>query len=149
MKHKKTWKLSAYFTVEASYVLPLAMGVFFFCVGVLLYVSDRCIWYENMMRRAVVIQMEMDTARNHEIVLMPTLNTAKLNATWSRQGDELILISKGVEKSNYTANRLLGAKGHPGTDYEMRMSVFDPVREVRSRRRMKLMMEKGLEGMEK
>lgn len=140
---KKHVKWNAYLTVEASYIMPLAMGTFLFCVGMFLYFSDRCILYQNMLRRGVVAQMEMDEQPDHVIGLMPVFNIKEQRMTWSKETGKVIVEMKGRENDNYTGNGMLGVRGKLGTASRMELPVYDPEKLLWERKRMKYVLEKG------
>lgn len=138
-------KWNAYLTIEASYILPLAMGSFLFCVGMLLYFSDRCILYQNMLRRGVVAQMAMDEDVDHTIGLMPVFNVEEQKANWSKEKDKVIVEMSGSEHDNYSGNGLLGVNGRLGTGKRVELPVYNPEKLLWERRRLKYLVEKGVD----
>jgi len=136
-------RLPAYFTVEASFVMPLSVGLFLFCMGLFFYSYDRGILFQNMLRRGVVAQMAMDVEADHTISLLPVWNLEQQEITWSKESDYIRVGAVGREHGVYSQNGLLSAGGIFVTDYEMELPIYEPVKHIRNARKLAWVLEQA------
>lgn len=136
MKKRKMVTVTASVTVETALVIPLVWSIFFFGIGVFFYAYDSGILYENMMRLGVVQQMMMDEERERIITLFPDFYLAEEEILVDCLEDEIVLEAYGEESGLYLWNR---ATVH----FQDTLSIYNPVEQVRSRRKMQQILENG------
>lgn len=141
---KKSWlkewrkiRCHAYLTVEASYVLPLAIGVVFFCMAMFFFIYDRGVIYQNMLRQGVVTQMEQDEEKaEHEITMFPTMSLQKEQLSMERGNGEIRVGSSATQKNPLKNLGFMPVKKTFTSEAQATLPIYDPVEHLRGIRRV-------------
>lgn len=139
----------AYMTVEASYVIPMAIGVTLFCIGMFLFVYDRGVIYQNMLRQGIVMQRETDEEKTeHEIELLPTMSLQSDQIIVERGQTEITVSSMAVQKNPLGNWSFMPTQRVFQSSSQHNLPIFDPVKRVRTIRRTIWFAEKAGEILE-
>lgn len=126
----------AYMTVEAAYVLPMAIGVFLFCMGMFFFVYDRGVLYQNMLRQGIVMQMESDEEKDqHEISLLPTMNLQSQNLSVERGEEEIRVSCSAIQRNPLKNLSFMPIYKNFESSAQTTLPEFDPVEHLRDIRK--------------
>ena len=142
-------RCSASMTVEASYVIPMAIGVLFFCIGMLFFAYDRGVIYQNMLRLGIVMQMEPDEEKmEHEIELFPTLRLQSDQIVVERGQTEIQVSSLAVQSNPLKNAAFMPIHRTFQNSSQQSLPIFDPVEHLRDIRRAVWFAEKAKQALE-
>lgn len=128
--------ISGSMTVEAAYVLPLAIGVFLFCMGMFFFVYDRGVLYQNMLRQGIVLQMASDEERDqHEIALLPTMNLQSQNLSVEPEEKEIRVSCLAIQRNPLKKLAFMPVQKSFESSAQTTLPVYDPVDHLRDIRK--------------
>ncbi|MBQ9490666.1 MAG: hypothetical protein IKO03_02475 [Lachnospiraceae bacterium] len=142
MRKKKRWGVSAYFTVEASLVLPIVLGSIIFVICFLLFWYNRCLMEQNTAILTVGVAQMGETsreARQNQIIQWQTGYVKNKHYAWELSSIHLT-VRPGSLQVGRSGQLLIGDRIW-STETACEASILNPAAFLRLCRKITLNLE--------